>query len=65
MIAEVSKKLLKTSYKGNLKSLLKAKDYLEFNQATIKAAFGNGNGNEADFERYMSDNRKYCIYLEV
>ena len=39
--------------------------YNVWNDKRIKNAFNGGNGTFKDFKRYMKDNQKYCVFVEV
>ena len=65
MVIEIGKKYLQDFYDGNLKECVAAMDGVIWDENTIRAAFNFGNGTEEDFQRYMDDNKKYCIYVEV
>lgn len=65
MILEISKKYLREFYNGNLKECVSAMDGVVWDENRIKNAFNFGNGTKADFQRYMNNNKKYCIYAEV
>ena len=54
MIREISKSLLNGKCNGDIKKAVR-----------IKGAFNFGNGTEKDLKRYMHDNSKYCVFLEV
>lgn len=65
MVIEIGRKYLRDFYDGNLKECVSAMDGVIWDENTIKQAFNFGNGTEEDFQRYMHDNKKYCIYVEV
>lgn len=63
MIIEISRKKAQ-----ELKSADKAIKNLWFTVWTserIRAAFNFGNGTEKDFDRYMKDNKDYCIFRDL
>ena len=65
MVIEIGRKYLRDFYNGNLKECVSAMDGVIWDENTIRAAFNLGNGTKEDFKRYMDDNKKYCIYVEV
>lgn len=63
MIIEISRKKAQ-----ELKSIDKAIKNLWFTVWTperIKAAFNFGNGTKKDFDRYMKNNKDYCIFKDL
>ena len=63
MIIEISRKKVQ-----ELKSIDRAIKNLWFTVWTpkrIKAAFNFGNGTDKDFDRYMKDNKDYCIFKDL
>ena len=65
MVIEIGRKYLQDFYNGNLKECVAAMDGVIWDENRIKNAFNFGNGTKEDFQRYMNDNKKHCIYVEV
>ena len=65
MILEIGRKYLMEFYNGDLNKCVSEMDGVIWDENTIRNAFSLGNGTEDDFRRYMNDNKKYCIYVEV
>lgn len=65
MIREISKNLLNRKCNGDIKKAVEAGYYTDWTTERIKGAFNFGNGTEKDLKRYMRDNSKYCVFLEV
>ena len=65
MIIEIDRKWLREVYKGNLKNLIKAGDYLDWTPDRIKKAFAFGRGTTADLQKYISNNRQYAIFYDT
>ena len=58
---EISKKYLEKFYNGNLKEAVSNLDGILFDDKKIAASFVS----RADFERYMKDNKQFCIYVAM
>ena len=65
MIIEISKCYLKEFYNNDIAEILKQKDGIFWTDARIKGAFNCGNGTESDLKKYMENNKKYCIFIEI
>lgn len=65
MIIEIDKKWLRELYNGNIKQLMKAKDYLDWTPERIKSAFAFGNGTITDLHEYINNNRRYAIFYDT
>lgn len=65
MIIEISRNLLNRKCNGDIKKAVAAGYYTTWTTERIKGAFNNGNGTEKDLKRYMHDNKKYCVFMEV
>lgn len=58
---EISKNYLEKYYNGNTKEAVANLDGILFDEKRIASAFVS----KADFERYMKDNKQFCIYVEI
>ena len=65
MILEVSKAYLCKEYAGDLQKCVSKMDGILWDKERIKAAFNFRNGTEKHFQRYMTDNKQFCIFVEV
>lgn len=65
MIIEIDRKWLREVYNGNVKQLIKARDYLDWTPDRIKKAFVFGHGTTADLHKYITNNRQYAIFYDT
>ena len=61
--------MLNEVYGGNTretrKRAIEDEYYLDWSEERIKNAFNCGKGTIKDLKRYMRDNEKYCVFVEV
>lgn len=63
---EANKKYLREEYNNNIKKYIETENfYCWWYQEKIQKAFNFGKGTMKDFERYMNDNKCYCIFKEI
>lgn len=65
MIWEIDKDYLKKVYNNDIEEAIKQGDGLFWTDERIKGAFRRGNGTYADLKRYMENNKKYCIFVNI
>lgn len=69
MIYEISRKILNEVYGGDTKEsrekAIKDGYFLDWSKERIRNAFSGGNGTEIDLKRYMNNNKKYCVFVDL
>lgn len=68
VIIEVCKKgdpYLKQYYNNDPLAMVKAGDGLFWDAERIRSAFSFGHGTEKDLKRYMSDNKRFCMFYDT
>ena len=49
---------------GNIKNAIQSGYYITCDDDFIKNAFNLHNGTKKDFNRYMQDNKRFCIWYD-
>lgn len=69
MTYEISKDILNKKYNGDTpasrQKAINEGFFIAWTEELIRNAFSFGNGTEADFKRYMNDNKHYCVFVRV
>lgn len=63
MILEISKDAAREL--GSAKRAIEAGMFTAWDNARIESCFNFGHGTQKDFERYMKDNGKFCIFQKA
>lgn len=65
MIWEIGKDYLKKVYNNDIEEAIKQADGMFWTDEWIRKVFKRGNGTYADLKRYMENNKKYCIFVNI
>lgn len=65
MFREIDKGICREFYNGNLKRAVAEEEGILWTDERIRHSFNFGDGTQADFNRYMRDNKRYAHFVEV